>query len=599
MKRLLLSMVVLALIVPEWVSAQATLPTASLAGDQVRSERLAQVFESYYEDRLVLFPLEATLNGDHRYDDRLANDISEEHRRQQAALVDRYSGELLRIDRSGLNGPDQLSYDVLKSDLARMSDGLKFPEHWLAVGRMDDLPTTFARLGSGSDIQPFKTVGDYDRFLGRVSGFPAWVDTAIANMRKGMASGVVQPRVIMKQSVAQMEGLLVPDVQKGVFYRPIRNMPADFSGEDRVRLTGAYTEAIQDQIMPAYRRLTTFVRQEYLPQCRDTVGLSALPEGRKWYEHLVRFYTTTDLTPDQIFDLGISEVARITGEMELLRTKEGFTGDLTAFAGHVGQTAVAFRTKDDLIRAYNRLRATVEPNLPRMFGHLPTSGYEIRPVEEFCEATSSSQMQPAAPDGSRPAIFYVNAAGIQNKPMPVSETLFVHEAVPGHHLQLAIAFGQKDLPKFRRFGWYDAYGEGWALYAESLGADLGCYRDAGQRLEFLASEMFRARRLVVDTGLHVKGWARDQAVKYLLETPGFTEAEATLEVDRYIGMPGQALSYKCGQLKILALRAKAKKALGEGFDIRSFHDELLRDGGLPLDILEAKMDRWIKAAPTP
>jgi uncharacterized protein (DUF885 family) len=430
-----------------------------------------------------------------------------------------------------------------------------------------------------------------------VRDFAVWVDTAIANMRKGMAAGVVQPRVIMAKSVAQMEGLLVPDVQKSVFYQPIQHMPADFSDADRARLTQAYTEAIQSRIVPAYQKLITFVRQEYLPKCRDTVGLSALPYGRKWYEHLVRFYTTTNLTTDQIFDLGISEVARITREMETLKSKEGFTGDLAAFAKHLEQATVIYRTKDDLIRAYNQLRARVEPNLPRLFGRLPTSTFEIRPVEEFCEATSSTQMAPASPDGSRPAVFYVNAAGIEKTPMAVCEALFIHETVPGHHFQLAIAFGQRDLPKFRRFGLYEAYGEGWALYAESLGADLGCYRDAGQHLKSLAEEMLRARRLVVDTGLHVKEWTRDQALKYLLETPGFTETEATLEVDRYIGMPGQALSYKCGQLKIVALRAKAQKTLGEKLDLRTFHDELLRDGGLPLDTLEAKMDRWLAAQP--
>jgi len=327
------------------------------------------------------------------------------------------------------------------------------------------------------------------------------------------------------------------------------------------------------------------------------VGLSVLPNGRKWYEQWVRFYTATNLTPDQIFDLGLSEVARITREMETLKSKQGFAGDLAAFAKHLEQVRVTYRTKDDLIRAYNQLRARVEPNLPKLFGHLPSASYEIRAVEAFREKTSSSQLIQATPDGSRPAVFYVNADGIRRTPMPVDEALFIHEAVPGHHLQITLALEQRDLPKFRRFGWYDAYGEGWALYAEGLGVALGCYRDAGQYLQFLASEMFRARRLVIDTGLHVKGWTRDQAWKYLLDTPGFTETEATLEVDRYIGWPGQALSYKCGQVKIIALRAKAQKALSERFDLRAFHDQLLKDGGLPLDILEAQTDKWIAAQP--
>jgi uncharacterized protein (DUF885 family) len=281
--------------------------------------------------------------------------------------------------------------------------------------------------------------------------------------------------------------------------------------------------------------------------------------------------------------------------MEKLKAKSGFNGDLATFAKHLDQTTANYRTKDDLVAAYNRLRATVEPNLPHLFGQLPKAGFEIRPVEEFREKTSQSEMVPGTPDGSRAAVFYVNAAGIRETPMPVSESLFIHEAEPGHHFQTAISFEQTSMPKFRRFGWYDAYGEGWALYAESLGPELGCYRDPKQQLDFLVSEMWRARRLVIDTGLHAKGWTRDQAIKYMLEIPGITEPEVILEIDRYIGWPGQALSYKVGQLKISAIRAKAEKALEARFDIRPFHDELLKDGGLPLDVLETKMDSWMGA----
>jgi uncharacterized protein (DUF885 family) len=584
---------VLALVLPQLLSCRAQVQDPPPGRGPSASKALGRLFEDYYEQRLALFPLEATLNGDHRYDDRLADDISDGHRSQQAALASEYSRRLAEIDRRGLSEPDRLSYDVLRSDLARMRDGLRFPEHWLPVGKMDDLPTSFARLGSGTDIQPFRTVKDYEHFLGRARDFGVWADTAIENMRKGMAGGVVQPRAIMDKSVTQMEALLVTDVQKSVFYQPILHMPADFNDSDTARLTQAYARAIQEQIVPAYQRLTTFIRREYLGRCRPTVGLSALPDGRRWYEQIVRYYTTTDLTPEQIFDLGVSEVSRIRQEMQSLKEKEGFSGDLAAFAGHLEETTATYRTKADLIAAYNAVRARVEPNLGRLFGRLPAAQFEIHPVPEFCEATSSTQMSPASPDGSRPAVFYVNAAGIQSAPQSISEAIFIHETVPGHHLQLAIASEQQDLPSFRRFESYDAYGEGWALYAESLGPELGCYRDAGQHLKSLAEEMLRARRLVVDTGLHAKGWTRDRALKYLLETPGFSRTEAELEVDRYIGWPGQALSYKVGQLRIASLRARAQKVLAGRFDLRSFHDEILKDGALPLDILDAKMDRWI------
>jgi uncharacterized protein (DUF885 family) len=583
---------VLAVVVPQVILGQAAVQGPPDAKVPSASAQLHQLFEDYYEQRLVLFPLEATMNGDHRYDDRLANDISQAHRSRQQALADTCAQRLEGTDRNRLSGSDRLSYDILKSDLARMLEGLQFPEYDLPVGRMGDLPTTFARLGSGTDIQPFKTVTDYENFLGRMQGFTVWVDTAIVNMRKAGA-GLVQPRVIMEKSLSQMEGLAVADVRQSVFYQPILHMPSDFNEADRRRLTQAYEQAIGDAVLPAYQKLIRFIRLEYLPRCRVTVGLYAVPDGRRWYAHLVRYYTTTNLTPDQIFDLGFSEVSRIAQEMEALKAAGGFTGTLAGFARHLEQTTPTYRTKGDLIAAYNEVRTRLEPNLGRLFGHLPAASFEIRPVPEFCEATSSTQMSPASPDGSRPAVFYVNAAGIEKTPMSISEAIFIHETVPGHHLQLAIASEQKDLPKFRRFASYDGYSEGWALYAESLGRELGCYRDAGQRLKSLAEEMLRARRLVVDTGLHAKGWTRDRALKYLLETPGFSQTEAELEVDRYIGMPGQALSYKCGQLRINALRARAQKALGARFELRSFHDEILKDGALPLDILDAKMDRWI------
>jgi uncharacterized protein (DUF885 family) len=593
MKRICLTMIALAMTTSCAFSGEGNPPSASPT--EAQSERLRQMFDQYYEQYLVLFPHMATLAGDHRYDDRLANDISDEHRAKVAALADRYSRELSRMDRTGLPAGDQLSCEVFESDLRHMADGLKYPEHWIPVGQMDDGPTIFALLASGMSIQPFKAVADYEKFLGRVRDFTVWMDTAVANMRKGMDAGVVQPRVIMEKSATQMEGLLVPDLRQSVFYQPILQMPSNFTDPDKARLTQVYVEAIEKQIVPAYRKLISFIRQEYLPKCRDSVGFGALPDGIAWYAQRVRLATTTDLTPEQIFDLGLGEVARITAEMEKLKAETGFIGDLAALAKHLEETATTYRSKDELIQAYRHLRVHVEPNLPRLFNRLPKAGYEIRPVEQFREKTSQSQLVPGTPDGSRPSVFYVNAAGIEQKPMAISESLFLHEAVPGHHIQGALAFEQSDLPKFRRFGWYDAYGEGWALYAEGLGEELGCYRDAMQRLDALVSEMWRARRLVVDVGLHAKGWTRDRAINYMLEIPGFREPEAILEVDRYIGWPGQALSYKCGQLKINAIRSKAKKALGAKFEIRAFHDELLQDGGLPLDVLEAKMDRWITA----
>ena len=371
-------------------------------------------------------------------------------------------------------------------------------------------------------------------------------------------------------------------------------MPGDFSAVDRNRLTRAYTEAIEQRIVPAYRRLVSFLTGEYLDQTRSTVALSELPDGKAWYEYLVRTQTTTDLTPEEIFQLGMSEIARIKKEMERMREEKNFTGSLSDFSRYLNDHAPrGYQSRSGLIQGYETIRRTVAPGVAKLFGHAPKASFEIRTIEEFRERSAPSQYWSAAPDGSRPGIFYVNAAGIETNPRAASEPLYLHEAVPGHHFQISLQQERDDLPRFQRFADYTTFVEGWALYTESLGPELGLYKEPSQYFSRLSSELFRAARLVVDVGLHRKGWSRAQAINFLMDTALSSESGATLEVDRYIAVPAQALSYKIGQLKIAAIRSKAEKALGAKFDIRAFHDELLRDGALPLDLLEQKMDRWI------
>jgi uncharacterized protein (DUF885 family) len=357
----------------------------------------------------------------------------------------------------------------------------------------------------------------------------------------------------------------------------------------------AYSQAIEQRIVPAYRKLRSFVQEEYLPKTRATYGISNLPDGIAWYEHAVRTQTTTSLTPEEIYQLGTQEIHRIKKEMERLRSASGFQGNLQEFSRHLAKNAPpGFGSRDELIKGYEAIRQKVTPRLTKLFGRLPKAWFEIRTVEEFREKSSPSQYQPATPDGSRPGIFYVNASRIEMNPRRASESLFLHEALPGHHFQISIQREQERLPRFRRFGNYNAFVEGWALYAESLGPELGLYNEPSQYLGRLNSELFRAARLVVDVGLHRKNWSRDQALQFMRETTGASEAGASLEIDRYIAWPAQALSYKIGQLKISAIRSKAEKTLGSKFDIRAFHDEMLKDGAMQLDLLERKMDVWIE-----
>ncbi len=557
-------------------------------------QRLQELLDGYFEDMLRLHPVFATSIGDHRYDDQLGDGLSEEHRERERLLSSRYLEELSGLDRERLPATERLSYDLLRRHLALNLEELEFSGHLLPVRQLFSTPIEFPLLGSGTGIHPFRTVRDYDNFLKRIEGFETWMDVAIANMRRGVRAGVVQPKAVMERTLPQLEAMLLPDARQSVFYQPILKIPSGFSEADRTRLTTAYLQAIERRIIPAYRKLHVFIKEEYLPACRVAVALSDLPGGNAWYAHLVKFHTTTDLKPDEIFEIGLKEIERIEREIEAHREKTLPPGSPADAARGEAAGASNYRTKEELIRAYEELRAKVTPQLGRLFGAIPQAPYEIRAIEEFRERSAPSQYWSPSPDGSRPGIFYVNAAGVQERPRRPSEPLFLHEAVPGHHFQISIQRENDALPRLRRFGRYTAFGEGWALYAEGLGRELGLYLDPSQYLARLNSELFRAVRLVVDVGLHHKGWTRERAVKFIMQNAGAGEAGALLEVDRYIALPAQALAYKIGELKITAIRAKAEKILGAKFDIRQFHDELLKDGAMPLDLLEAKMDRWIE-----
>lgn len=559
------------------------------------SAKLHALFEGFFETQLALYPTFATEIGDHRYDDQLEIAISEEHIAAQRRLFQHALKRAAEVKLDQIDARDRLYLQVFTRNLKVALDGLAFKHHLLPVRQLASLAVEFPLLGSGAGAHPFRTVVDYENFLQRIEGFEIWVDTAIANMRRGIKLQIVQPTVVIERTLPQIQAMIVSDPQASLFYQPVARIPDQFSDADRARLTRAYTDAIEIRVVPAYRRLLAFLQGEYLGESRRTVALSALPDGAVWYDYLVKAQTTTDLTPEEIFELGMSEIARITKEMERMRERQGFRGSLSEFSRQLTQDAPrGYQSRSDLVKGYQALHQTMAPGLAKLFGRTPKAPFEIRTIEEFRERSAPSQYWSASPDGSRPGVFYINASNIEKSPRRVSESLFLHEAVPGHHFQISLQQEREDLPRFQRFADYTAFVEGWALYAESLGADLGLYKEPAQYFSRLNSELFRAARLVVDVGLHRKGWSREQAIKFLIDTTRGSESGAASEVDRYIAVPAQALGYKIGQLRISAIRSKAERAHGTAFDIRAFHDELLGDGALPLDILEAKMDAWIK-----
>ncbi|MCA1798142.1 MAG: DUF885 domain-containing protein [Xanthomonadaceae bacterium] len=581
--------------------AAATLAACSGAVDhgqstEAETARLHQLFEQHFEDTLELNPLYATFIGDARYNDRFANSIGPEHRAEQLALERRYLDAILDIDREALGDQDRLSRDMFVSARERSIAAREFPSHLIPMNQFYAMPSSFVQLGSGTGAQPFRTVQDYDNFLSRIDGFLDWMAQAEVNFREGIEAGVVLPRILVERTLPQLAAHVVADPETSLFWGPVARMPEDISSAERERLTDLYRTAIAEKLVPAYARLHDFLRDDYLPQARATVGLDALPNGDAWYAFMVRNTTTTDLTPEEIHSIGLAEVERLHLEIEGVMERVGFEGTLHEFFRFTeSDPQFFFDEGEQLIQGYRDLQQDIDPNLPRLFEIFPKANYEVRAVEPFRErsAAGGSYMRPA-PDGSRPGIFYANTYDIKARPIWAMESLSLHEASPGHHFQLSIQQELEGLPRFRRFGGFTAYTEGWALYAETLGTELGVYTDPYQYYGALSAELWRAIRLVVDTGLHNYGWTRQQVLDYMNENSAAPEARAVAETERYMAIPSQALSYKIGQLKISELRARAERELGDRFDIRAFHTEVLKDGALPLDILEAKIDRWIE-----
>jgi uncharacterized protein (DUF885 family) len=570
-------------------------PVFCVGATPATPEIMNQVYADYWNEYLQGNPITATFNGDNRFNDRFGPITSAESIAVTRQLAEKYLARTADLDPASLPAEDRISYDLLRYQLKDLLEGLKFPSHLLPLNQMDGMHLLLAQLGSGRLAQPFETVQDYDNWLARAAGFSPYVDGIITDMREGMAKGIVLPKALAKPIIPQLENLGTADLEKTVFLAPLRKFPKEFSGADQTRLTAAYQALVQDKLVPAYQRLLVFMRDTYLPACRDTVALGDLPGGKAWYAYLAHNMTTTDQSPEEIHAVGLREVARIRGLLEEAKVRVGFKGTLKEFFVHLNTAPdLKFKTREEIQTAYEGLRARVEAKVLAFFGRTPKTHFEIRQVESFREVNAPpAQYFQGLPDGSRPGIFYFNAFKPETRTRFTTVAYFVHEAVPGHHFEISLAQEHKSLPDFRRFGGTTAYSEGWGLYSEMLGQEMGLYDDPWQWVGRLSAEIWRAGRLVLDSGIHSKGWTRDQAIAYFLDNIPQGEVVATQEVERYIAIPGQALSYKIGELKLRELRARAEKALGPRFDIRAFHDEVLAHGSVPLSVLESAVDRWI------
>ena len=557
------------------------------------------IASKYYEGYLKMYPLEATMQGDSRYNDVLTNNISSEFISKEIAYYNETQKKLQTLDYDALSDEQKTVYDVLDYTLKDKIERYAYHPELMPFSQFEGLPLDFPLLGSAEGNQPFKTTKDYDKWLKRIDAFVIWMNTAEKNFREGMKQNVVLPKKLVVKMIPQMhsEEIITEDFDKNIFYGPIKKMPKNFSAKDKEKYKILYQEAISSKIIPAYQKMGDFLEKEYLPKARNTDGINAIPNGKNIYEYYAKSWTTTNKTPEEINKIGLQQVAMLRAEMEKVKTQLGFKGSLEEFllSLKTDKKAMPFKTPEEVIAAFNGILKKIEPKLPSMFSKFPKTPFEIRRTEKFREASASAEYKQGTPDGKRSGIFYTPIPDATKYNVTNGfESLFLHEAIPGHHYQVSLQQENTEIPKFMRFGWFGAYGEGWAHYTETLGPEFGLYTDPYQKMGYLSDQMLRAVRLVVDTGIHTGKMTREEAIKYYLSNISDSEEGATAAIERYMAIPGQALGYKIGSLKILELRAKYQKQLGNKFNLAKFHDEILNQGCLPLSVLERKMELWAK-----
>jgi uncharacterized protein (DUF885 family) len=577
-------------------------PPAMEAASATQSEhdRLFALFADADERELKLNPISALFRGDMRYADRIGDFLTDEY--NDASRVDAQSNleQLRAIDRSALDETDRLAYDVFaynqQQALKGLTDEIIAVTEVRPVNHFSGFHTFYPTFASGQSAAPFKTVEDYENNLSRHKNYIELNDRAIALFRDGLESGVLETRLTIGNVIEQLDTQIAMPLEESPFWMPVKNFPDSFTAAEKARLTEDYRAATQD-IYAAHERMRDFLRDEYLPRARTSVGLSQMKGGEALYRQLIESTTTLPLEPDYLHELGLSEVARIKTGLEEIKAEVGFEGTLDEFFDYV-RTDPQFKpeSREALTQSYYDIGKQVDAKIDELFSLTPAAPLEIRPYETFREEFSAGgSYESGAPDGSRPGVFYFNAYDLPSRLTTGNVTLYLHEGAPGHHFQISLAQENEALPAFMRFGGTTAFVEGWALYAETLGEEMGFFEDPWNRYGTLQDEQLRAMRLVVDTGLHSKGWTREQAIDFMLANSGMTRTEVVAEVERYIAIPSQALAYKVGALKIQELRQRAEQRLGEDFDIKAFHAQVLNTGGLPLPVLEAKIDRWIAA----
>ncbi|HUE78659.1 MAG TPA: DUF885 domain-containing protein [Sphingomicrobium sp.] len=574
-------------------------PSVPVVVEKSAHDRLFDLFKASDEASLQRNPISALFRGDLRYADRLGDGISNEYYAAERAAAEADLAALRAIPRAELNATDQIAYDVFEYSTTDTLRGLQ-PD-MLALTAVRPMThffgfhTLYPTLASGKGAAPFKTLADYENNLKRHGDFVIYLDRAIGRFREGQQAGVVETKMTVRNMIEQLNTQLKQTPEESAYFGPVKEFPAEIGGADRARLTQEYRAAITDQLFPALTRLRNFLRDEYLADAREGYGLMYMRGGDTLYRYLIQSTTTLPLTAEEIHQLGLDEVARITQGMEKVKQEVGFKGTLQQFFDHLrSDPKYKTKTREALTQRYYDVGKAVDAHIPRFFSTVPKTPLEIRPYEPFREKfEAGGSYNSGTPDGSRPGIFYFNAYDLLSRTAPGITTLYLHEGAPGHHFQISLAQENEALPSFMRFGGNTAYVEGWALYSETLGYEMGLFDDPIQRFGTLSDEMLRAMRLVVDTGIHSKGWTRRQAIDYMLSHSDMGRTDATAEVERYIVIPSQALAYKVGALTIQRLRRKAEAELGDKFDLRDFHAQVLMTGALPLPILEAKIDRWI------
>lgn len=566
-----------------------------LAADQ--KVDLDSVASRYYETYLQFYPMEATAQGDPRYNAELPINISKEFISKEIAFYHSVQKEMEKVDYKKLDDDKKTVYDVLDYTLQDKLGRHAYHPETIPFNQFAGLPLDFPVMGSGEGIQPFQTAKDYADWHQRMEQFPLWMDTAILNFKEGIKTGTVLPKKLVTKMIGQMraEEIVTQNQNTNIFYGALKKFPASVKADERKRITAEYKKTVSEKIIPAYLKMADFLEKEYLPKAGDADGIYALPKGKEIYAYYVKSWSTTAKSPEEINKIGLEQVAMLRSEMTKVQTQLGFKGSLEEFLVHLKSDpkAMPYKTAPEVLAAFNAILNKITPKLSSLFSVTPKTPFEIRRTEKFREATASAEYIQGTPDGKRPGVFYMPLPDPSKFNVTSGmESLFLHEAIPGHHYQISLQQENTALPKFMRFGWFGAYGEGWAHYCETLGPEFGLYTDPYQKMGYLSDQMLRAVRLVIDTGIHTGTMSREQAITYFLSNISYDEGSAVAEVERYMALPGQAVAYKIGALKIRELRDRYTKELGRKFQLAKFHDEILNQGCLPLDVLERKMKSW-------